>query len=313
MRIPISLLPRNQTIKQLESSDDYNTLDFRFKVNWSKPLGEGSYGVVYPGIDQRNGEQVAIKRISKHCTDKITIQQEIDALKHLQAAGGHPNICGLHESFEEDTHYYLVLDLVSGGELYERCKTGAYSEADAARLVRQITSALAFMHANGIVHADLKPENLMFSSSNPNEAAMQVVDFGSAQVKVESPDDCRSRACTAAYSPPEVLSQKQKSARVDPSFDMWSLGIILYIMLTGVHPFDLHGNATDTEIEEQVLSGTKPPLGQSSLTAHLSSDAIGLIEQLIQWDPTKRLTALQLLEHPWMESRLSTVSNLLSV
>ena len=104
---------------------------------------------------------VAVKQISKKYTDDSAFEREMDAFLHIRKKGGHPNICGLRENFEEGGYYYLILDLIQGGEMFDHLvKDGAYSEADAARLVREVGSALSFLHGVGIVHSDLKPENL---------------------------------------------------------------------------------------------------------------------------------------------------------
>ena len=104
---------------------------------------------------------VAVKQISKEYTDDAAFQREMDAFLHIRKVGGHPNICGLRETFDEGGFYYLILDLIQGGEMFDHLmKDGAYSEADAARLVREVGSALSFLHGIGLVHSDLKPENL---------------------------------------------------------------------------------------------------------------------------------------------------------
>jgi serine/threonine protein kinase len=103
----------------------------------------------------------AVKQISKQYTNDTTFQREMDAFMHMRKWGGHPNICGLRENFDEGDFYYLILDLIQGGEMFDHLiKDGAYSEADAARLVREVGSALSFLHGIGLVHSDLKPENL---------------------------------------------------------------------------------------------------------------------------------------------------------
>jgi serine/threonine protein kinase len=177
----------------------------------------------------------------------------------------------------------------------------------------------------------------MLSTEIAKEAIIQVVDFGCAQVEFDDDEafDITGRneaylargnsavkrqastnkpvASTPAYSPPEALDKQKKNNsnyHVDPSLDMWAMGVIIYIMLTGVHPFDLYGNATEHEIEQLILSGKKPPLRNSPITAHLSGDAIALIEQLLQWEPKKRLTADQLLAHPWVRGETARTSKM---
>jgi serine/threonine protein kinase len=213
-------------------------LQSRYRVQWKQPLGEGAFGAVYIGTDVDTGERVAVKQISKSHTDNVTFQREMDALLHIRQQGGHPNICGMREHFDSQGPFYtLVLDLVAGGEMFDHLVSeGPYSEADAARLVREVASALAFLHGIGIVHGDLKPENLMLSSAISSEAVIKLVDFGTAQVLVKDDDDDDENeeeedefgaslprqhhhhapavmtANTPAYSPPEVLRQKYRSS-----------------------------------------------------------------------------------------------------
>jgi serine/threonine protein kinase len=200
-----------------------------------------------------------------------------------------------------------------GGEMFDQlCSRGAYSEADAARLIREVASALAFLHGIGIVHGDMKPENIMLSTENLSNQVVKLVDFGCAVVFADdSPYGGHGRAVavTPAYSPPEVLADKSNED-LDPSFDMWALGIIIYIMLTGVHPFDLFGKNSDEEIEAAILGGKKPPLRGAALTSHLSPDAIDLIEKLMEREPKKRLTAHQLLENPWVRGETARTSKI---
>ena len=287
----------------------------------------GTFGAVYLGKNKITGEEVAIKKISKQHTDNVAFQREIEALLHVRDSGGHPNICGLQENFDENDYYYLVLDLVSGGEMFDQlCAEGAYSEADAARLLREVASALAFLHGIGIVHGDLKPENLLLSTAQKHNSVVKVCDFGCAQVNwsstvVPHSNDYRqsnpyqaldkpATANTPAYTPPEVLKRSKRKTVIDPSFDMWALGVILYIMLTGVHPFDLYGNSTDEEIVHQIVSGKQPPFGKSPLTAHLSKDAIQVIKRLLARDPRKRLSAHELLNHPWIRGETARTSKM---
>ena len=298
------LLRNRQTVRKMEEGSCTDKLEHRYYVNWKEPLGEGSFGVVYLAMDQRTQERVAVKKISKKYTGAHDLQREINSLLHLRDAGGHPNICSLRETFSEDGYYYLILDLVEGCEMFDHLVSqGAYSEADAARLVREVASALAFLHGGpGLVHCDLKPENLMLSSLNPSDAVIKLIDFGCAVVIGDDDDDhederTKSTGRTLAYCPPEVLGNTFTS--INPSVDMWSLGVIIYIMLTGLHPFDLSGQSSDEEVADQIVQGKPPPLRNSPITAHLSESAIDLIDRLMQTDPTKRITADQMLEHPW--------------
>jgi len=151
------LARRKMTIQKMHSTSTRNaTLEERYDVDLDHPLGEGAFGAVYTAHHRVTNEKVAVKKIPKQFTSDMNFQREMEALLHIRAAGGHPNICGLRENFDQGNFYYLVLDLVSGGEMFDHlCLQGAYSEADAARLVREVASALAFCHGIGLVHGDL--------------------------------------------------------------------------------------------------------------------------------------------------------------
>jgi len=194
-------------------------------------------------------------------------------------------------------------------------KDGAYSEADAARLVREVGSALSFLHGIGLVHADLKPENLMLSSENASDAVIKVVDFGCAEIIDQNspyynPFGSLSLANTPGYSPPEMVDTSRTERHLEPSVDMFSLGVIIYIMLTGVHPFDISGESTDEEMNERILRNVMPPLRNYPITSHISESAIELIEKLLDWDPKARMTALELLNHPWVKGETATTGKI---
>ena len=146
---PIGLrcLRRQATIQKLEETAVPDRLESRYDVHWHQaPLGEGAFGVVWSATDRGTGEKVAVKKIPKHCTDLASFQREINALLLLREHGGHPHTANLRAHFEEHGAYYLVMDLVSGRELFEQlCEMGPYSEADAAAHIREVASALAFL------------------------------------------------------------------------------------------------------------------------------------------------------------------------
>lgn len=305
-----SHITRQRTLLMMEDTSCPTALESRYVVNWRRVLGEGAFGAVYPARDRTTGEKVAVKKIPKKLTDDMGFQREMNALNHLRATGGHPNICGLRENFDEGDHYFLALDLVAGGEMFDHLvKLGAYSEADAARLVREVARALAFLHGIDVVHGDLKPENLMLSTQQASDAVIKLVDFGCSQVLAEDStidvSESKKLAQTPAYSPPEVLGVNKPDI-MESSVDMWALGVILFIMLTGLHPFDLNGKTSDEEIARRILEHEAPPLRDSPITAHLSDSAIDLMEKLMAWDPEERITALQMLEHPWVQGETAT-------
>ncbi|KAL9187727.1 hypothetical protein ACHAXT_006105 [Thalassiosira profunda] len=251
----------------------------------------------------------------------------MEALLRIQKWGGHPHICALREHFDEGGYYFLILDLIEGGEMFDHLvNAGAYSEADAARLVREVASALDFLHGIGVVHNDIKPENLMLSNEERGEGSIQLVDFGCAEVEGEDDDDDdhdievsprgSSRGAkspgvggfTPAYSSPEAFADRESPPL--PPADMWALGVIVYIMLTGVHPFDINGRATDEEIERDVRNVDAPlPLGpKHPFTRHLSPSAIDLIRKLMERNPKERLSAFEMLHHPWVTGETASTA-----
>jgi hypothetical protein len=149
-------LRRQQTVELIQSTAALKGIDSKYKVDWNQPIGMGTFGAVFKATDRKSGQTVAVKKIPKHYTNFATFQREMDALLHISKEGGHPNINALREHFvgeNGDDSYYLVLDMIEGGEMFDHlCAKGPYSEADAAQIIRQVASALAFLHGIGIVH-----------------------------------------------------------------------------------------------------------------------------------------------------------------
>jgi len=318
-------------------------LSEKYRVDWKTVLGEGAYGSVHPARLSATGEKVALKKMKKRYTDTSSFRTETDALLRIYDNGGHPNVAGLRDMYEDYSHFYLVMDLVSGGEMFEHLiQYGAYSEADAARLVQEVASALAFLHGVGVVHCDLKPENLLLCSKKKSDGTIKLIDFGCAIVHHDNyhddyhdDDDDEEdwldyggvgdgdatgsskngtgthtisvsggkipSTGTTAYWAPERFQRDANDNRIipDSSCDCWSLGVILYIMLTGAHPFDITGVSTDAEIEERIKTDPRPPI-TPGLTGHLSPSAVDLIQRLMEPNPEKRLTAREMLSHPWV-------------
>lgn len=315
---------RSHTINRMDKESTKNILGSLYNIKWDdEPLGVGAFGEVYlatkrnkENVKGENGEKVAIKKIDKQYTDQESFQREMNALLDIREFGGHPNICGLQEHFNLGEHYYLVLDLIEGGELFDNLMSnGGYSEADAARLVREVASALAFLHGIGVVHADLKPENLMLSTPHREDAVVKLVDFGSAEIMNEDDDkhinrDSGTVMFTPAYCPPEAFEGESSQVRPNPvpAYDMWALGVILYIILTGVHPYDLSGDSPDEDLQARIMAPqyTVPLSKDSPYTSHLSSSAIDLISKLMNRDRHARITAHNMLNHPWVSGKTAT-------
>ncbi|NWR21398.1 KCC4 kinase, partial [Emberiza fucata] len=221
--------------------------------------------------------------------DKKIVRTEIGVLLRLS----HPNIIKLKEIFETPTEISLVLELVTGGELFDRIvEKGYYSERDAADAVKQILEAVSYLHANGIVHRDLKPENLLYATPAP-DAPLKIADFGLSKI-VEDHVTMKTVCGTPGYCAPEIL----RGCAYGPEVDMWSLGIITYILSCpgqGCMTID-----TLPFLLLLILSYSHLKI-QFDLQEQYAK--IYLVKKLIVLDPKKRLTTLQALQHPWVTGK----------
>lgn len=236
-------------------------------------IGEGGYCVVHRGVDRRTGDAVAVKMLSKMETPAREFWTEVDVLR---TAGKHPNIVELRDVFETEDYWYIVQDLASHGELFdELVANGAYSEKQASESVRELCDALQYLHRKGIVHGDIKPENILLDNGR-----MCLVDFGVSFRVGERVFGDPELTGTVAYAAPETLIQERRArgrprfltgdksqdssgyeSNVGPKADMFALGIVLYILLCGSHPFDPYNNLTDEEVRFCIaLSVSSTPL-----------------------------------------------------
>ena len=260
-------------------------------------LGSGNFAVVKKAInkqkDSKIPKEVAIKIIDKaKVEDMGDITREIEIMQDIS----HPNVINLFEIFDEPKKMNLVMELVTGGELFDRIVAkGSYSEKDAATCMSQLCQALDYLHTKKIVHRDLKPENLLYASP-ADDANLKVADFGLARMLTAG--DMMKTACgTPGYVAPEILKNKGYDSG---AVDMWSTGVILYILLCGFPPF----------YEEEL-----PALFDQILHARydfpspwwdsISKEAKSLVQALLTLDPKKRMTADEVLKQPWVTGSAS--------
>jgi len=262
-----------------------------------KKLGEGSYGSVCKAKNKHTGVRRAVKTISKAQMKNIErFKQEIAIMKMMD----HPNIIKLYESFEDARNIYLVMELCVGGELFDKIiESGHFTEVQAAILMQQIVRAIYYMHENHICHRDLKPENFLFMTKDPIEKnLLKIIDFG-LSCKFEVGQVLTTKAGTPYYVAPQVLAGKY-----DQLSDMWSVGVIMYVMLCGYPPFF---GETDAEVLAKVR------LGNFSFNAadwkNVSEDAKNLIRMLLKMNPKDRYTAEQALNHDWINKKAPKAQN----
>uniref|UniRef100_A0A8C7L4H8 calcium/calmodulin-dependent protein kinase n=2 Tax=Salmoninae TaxID=504568 RepID=A0A8C7L4H8_ONCKI len=261
-------------------------------------LGKGAFSVVRRCVKVLSGQEYAAKIIN---TKKLSARdhQKLDREARICRLLKHSNIVRLHDSISEEGHHYLIFDLVTGGELFEDIVAREYySEADASHCIQQILEAVLHCHQMGVVHRDLKPENLLLASKSKG-AAVKLADFGLA-IEVEGEQQAWfGFAGTPGYLSPEVL-------RKDPygkAVDLWACGVILYILLVGYPPFwdeDQH------RLYQQIKAGAYdfPSPEWDTVTP----EAKDLINKMLTINPAKRITASEVLKHPWISHR-STVAS----
>jgi len=204
----------------------------------------------------------------------------------------HPNCVQLFEMFETPKKIYMVMELLTGGELFDRIVAkGNFSEKEASDLIKDIVGAIAYLHSIGIVHRDLKPENLIYLNQKP-DSLIKITDFGLAKYRNANKPDAMTTACgTPGYVAPEVLKNEPYGKAVD----MWSIGVILYILLCGFPPFYHESTAA---LYKQIKKGEFD--FPEPYWSEVSDAAKDLIRKLLTVDPKKRFTAEQVLSHPWI-------------
>ncbi|XP_023837981.1 calcium/calmodulin-dependent protein kinase type II delta 1 chain isoform X7 [Salvelinus sp. IW2-2015] len=273
---------------------------FTDEYNLYEELGKGAFSIVKRCMRISSGQEFAAKIIN---TKKLSARdhQKLEREARICRLLKHPNIVRLHDSISEEGFHYLVFDLVTGGELFEDIVAREYySEADASQCIQQILESVNHCHQSGIVHRDMKPENLLLASKLKG-AAVKLADFGLA-IEVQGDQQAWfGFAGTPGYLSPEVLRKDPYGKPVD----MWACGVILYILLVGYPPFwdeDQH------RLYQQIKAGAYdfPSPEWDTVTP----EAKDLINKMLTINPVKRVTATDALKHPWICQR-STVASMM--
>ncbi|KAK9724868.1 hypothetical protein RND81_05G104100 [Saponaria officinalis] len=269
------------------------------KYELGKEVGRGHFGHTCWAKGKKGdlkGQTIAIKIISKaKMTSAIAIEDVRREVKILKALSGHKHMLKFYEALEDSNNVYIVMELCEGGELLDRIlsRGGRYEEQDAKGIIAQILSAVAFCHLQGVVHRDLKPENFLFATKD-DDAPLKMIDFGLSDF-VRPDQRLNDVVGSAYYVAPEVL---HRSYNVEG--DMWSIGVITYILLCGSRPFWAR---TESGIFRSVLRSD--PNFDDTPWPNISPEAKDFVKWLLNKDHRKRMTASQALAHPWLrdESR----------
>lgn len=262
-----------------------------------KKVGQGSYGYVVKCTNKGTKLVRACKVIAKSAMKNLArFKDEVRIMKMLD----HPNIIKLYETFEDSRTVYLVMELCTGGELFDRIlEMGAFTEVQAAIVMQHILRGMYYMHELHTCHRDLKPENFLLTTKEPIEqTTIKIIDFGLAR---EFSDNLvmTTKAGTPYYVAPQVLQGKY-----DHMADLWSCGVIMYVLLCGYPPF--HGD-TDQAVLAKVRLGAFEFSGRE--WDRVSGDAKDLVGHLLKMNPKERCTAQRALEHVWVASTAPRAKN----
>ncbi|KAI3823385.1 hypothetical protein L1987_04820 [Smallanthus sonchifolius] len=258
--------------------------------NLGPKLGHGQFGTTFLCVEKTTGKQFACKSIAKRKLlteeDVEDVRREIEIMHHLS---GHPNVVSIQGAYEDSVAVHLVMELCSGGELFDRItKKGHYSERKAADLIRTIVGVIEACHSLGVMHRDLKPENFLFVDED-EDSPLKTIDFG-LSVFFKPGETFTDVVGSPYYVAPEVLLKKYGLEA-----DIWSAGVILYILLCGVPPF---WGESENEIFEEVLRGKLD--FSSDPWPSISESAKDLVRKMLIRDPRKRITPHGVLCHPWI-------------
>ncbi|KAJ6253576.1 serine/threonine-protein kinase fhke-related [Anaeramoeba flamelloides] len=263
------------------------------------PIQEGIYGRIYLGVDLKNDEKVAIKQVPKNkfytntkekislSSDKILNYNEILVLEQLK----HKSIIELKNVIQTDNTVYIIMEYLSSGDLFNKIKEKQFYEENEARILfKNLIESIIYLHNKNIVHRDLKPENILISNPN-SDTDITICDFGIAK-SIQEGEGMETRIGTIHYRAPETFTGGGKYTN---SCDLWSAGVILYILLSGEMPFHEKRNLA---LHKQIIRGDFD--FSPERFSNISKAAKNLIRRLIRIEPELRLTAKQTLEHPWV-------------
>uniref|UniRef100_A0A2K6FUH2 Ribosomal protein S6 kinase n=1 Tax=Propithecus coquereli TaxID=379532 RepID=A0A2K6FUH2_PROCO len=290
-------VPVHPIVQQLHGNNIHFTDGYEIKED----IGVGSYSVCKRCVHKATDAEYAVKIIDKSKRDP---SEEIEILLRY---GQHPNIITLKDVYDDGKYVYLVMELMRGGELLDRIlRQRCFSEREASDVLCTIAKTMDYLHSQGVVHRDLKPSNILYVDESGNPESIRICDFGFAK-QLRAENGLLMTPCyTVNFVAPEVL----KRQGYDAACDVWSLGILLYTMLAGFTPFANGPDDTPEEILARIGSGKFALAGGN--WDSISDAAKDVVSKMLHVDPHQRLTAVQVLKHPWIVNREYLSQNQLS-
>ncbi|XP_067139711.1 serine/threonine-protein kinase H1 homolog [Centruroides vittatus] len=250
-------------------------------------IGKGSYSRVVRVENRVTKQPYAIKMIESP-EGREVFEAELSVLRRIN----HTNVIRLVEVFESNRKVYMVMELATGGSLLDKLETkGSFCESEAGRVLKMVLNGVGYLHKLGITHRDLRPDNLLYYHPG-SDSRILITDFGFASTRKASGNPYMHTVCGVPhYIAPEVVARRPYTCSVD----MWAVGVITYILLSGTFPFDAE---QDSQIFKLILKGSFSMSNQ--VWENVSEDGKNFVRSLLQREPTSRLTAFQALEHLWI-------------
>lgn len=289
--------PRKTSSKALKPRESLiidSRINTKYKIK--AVIGKGSFSRVVRVEDRSTHQPYAIKMIES-AEGKDIFEAELTVLRRVN----HTNVIQLIEVFETDTKVFMVMELATGGSLLDRLEThGFYNEFEAQKVLRMVLSGMGYLHSLGITHRDLKPDNLLYYHPG-NDSKLLITDFGFASTRKSNGHPYMHTICgTPQYIAPEIVMRRPYTSSVD----IWAVGVITYIVLSGTFPFDAK---QDSLIFKQILKGKFTFTGM--VWDGISDYAKDFIQRLLTINPESRLTAHEALKHYWVETVFPTSLN----
>lgn len=315
MKIPLGEVTDEQLLaevarRKLDLHDRITDVLVKETYDFGKVLGHGASGQVILVTHKANGKSFACKIVKKdkNMNDAQSMSTELEIMKRIR----HRHVVSMYELYETPSCLWMVLELVSGGDLYHHLAfLETFNEAAAARYMKQILMGIHYLHSLGVVHRDLKLENILLSDSTTCD--IKIADFGlSALVRLgdrydaeesnkrKQFKDLKEMWGTKEYFAPELIGQAY-----GPQADVWAVGCVLYEMLCGLQAFGIREHDTEETFYGRILKGDFDVTTVSAFS-HVSTEAKELLTQMLKVDPTKRLSASEALLHPWITGKCHT-------